>query len=179
MLDLRKTSLLDKYLNYRTVSAVADIGSGDCRYVKYITTRHYGKALRKAIAIDKSPLQIELCRKNLEGINLSPIILDLETEYNINTIVRDQVDIVLLFDILEHLSCPRKAIELAKLFQPELIFISTIGEPTNNIRDAIERDPEHVVMFNRTLLSRFLKRLELEPLEIRQDHEILFAVARL
>ena len=179
MLDSRKIHLLDKYLQHREVHSVADIGSGDCRYIKYITTKEYGRELKKAIVIEKDTTNLEKCRSNLPSLDLILVNSDIENLSNIDALKGEKADIVLLFDILEHLTCPKKAVELAKSLNPELIFISTIGEPLDNIRDAIERDPEHVLMFNQTLLFRFLRRLDLKPIEISQDHEILFAVARL
>ena len=168
-LDERKLRLLRAFVT-KPGCVVVDLCSGDCRYLHWLV-KHI--PVSKAYAIDKNCSFAEAC-KPFQFI-CGEIGLYSCWWYILGGAFADYV---LLFDCLEHSTFYGALLDAAHYFLAPggLLIGSTIGEPVDHIRDAIERDPEHVHLFNPVLLRRALERHGFRVIYLSQDHEILFFV---
>ncbi len=169
-IDVRKERLvqvLSTSVGTNEVSVV-DVGCGDCRYYDVLT--RYLK-VSEYLGIDRSP---RCGDKPTISVDLEVVKPEMYSEYF------NRYDIAVMFDILEHITNYGLLLDFvnALLKKNGYALISTIAIPIDNIRDAIERDIDHVHLYTPTLLSRALSRHGFAVMYTYQDHEILYAIAR-
>ena len=167
MIDGRKEELIRvgcSMLGGRVVD-VLDLGCGDCTYGAVIS-----RVCRvgRYVGVDAKP--------NCRGFET--VRADLQD--NLVSLINGSFDVVLMLDVLEHLTNYGRALDNARFLIKDggLLLISTIGIPIDGVKDAIERDPEHVHLFTPTLLRRALIRHGFQVLTYWQNHELIYTIAK-
>jgi 2-polyprenyl-3-methyl-5-hydroxy-6-metoxy-1,4-benzoquinol methylase len=134
---------------------IIDLGCGEGFIENFLLNKKYKT---KMIGIDINPDSVEYAKKNNPGAKfLTGDILNLK--------IKDNFDLVLMLEVLEHLSQPGKALETAKSLSKKLL-VSVPWEPWFswlylsiglNLK-RLGKHPEHCQFFNRQSLESLLKK---------------------
>jgi 2-polyprenyl-3-methyl-5-hydroxy-6-metoxy-1,4-benzoquinol methylase len=143
--------------------SVIDLGCGEGFVENFLLKKKY-KA--KITGIDINPSSIEYAKKNNSGADF--LIGDI-----FNLKIKNNFDLVLMLEVLEHLPQPDKALKTAQGLSKKLL-VSVPWEPWFswlyllvglNIKRS-GRHPEHCQFFNRrsleTLLNKYFKNVEVK-----------------
>lgn len=143
--------------------SIIDLGCGEGFVENFLLKKGY---VAKMTGVDINPSSIEYAKKNNPGTDF--FVGDI-----FNLKIKNNFDLVLMLEVLEHLSQPDKALKTAQGLSKKLL-VSVPWEPWFswlyllvglNIK-RFGRHPEHCQFFNRqsleTLLKKYFKNVEVK-----------------
>lgn len=139
---------------------ILDLGCGDGVFIEALTPNNelYG------VDIDKRSIEVARQRglKNLYN-------MDVEEFINYAKEIGLRFDLITMFDLLEHLTDPKKVLEkLKSILKPSGLIVGTLPNRDRLFTNHIKTDfpPHHFYRFSKRSLEQFIKRAGYEPLHI-------------